>query len=71
MTAQDIYDRQGEIGGEAVHYILQELTGDPSPAGRTPIDVEALRQLAADLGSLQAQHGTQAPTAEAIEMLLR
>lgn len=69
MTAQDIYD-SAAFDGEQRHYILNELTGDPSPAGRTPIDRSALTQLEVDCRAIAAQHGTRAPTADAIRAFL-
>ena len=48
MTAQTLYDLRadfGDIDGMDLHWLFQQLTGDPSPAGRTPIDVEALRRI--------------------------
>ena len=51
ITAQDLYDRRdeyGEIDGCDLHKLFQELTGDPSPAGRTPIDAAQLAQIAAE-----------------------
>ena len=48
MTAQTLYDARdehGDIDGKDLHWLLQQLTGDPSPAGRTPIDAAALRRI--------------------------
>ena len=48
MKAQDIYDLQGEmlIDGKDMHALFAELTGDPSPAGRTEIDMAAVAEIA-------------------------
>lgn len=51
MTAQDLYDRReewGEISGTDLHELFQAVCGDPSPSGRTRIDVGALAAYAAD-----------------------
>lgn len=48
MTAQDLYDirdKHGDIDGNDLHWLFEQLTGDPSPAGRTPIDAAALRRI--------------------------
>lgn len=45
MTAQTLYDIRdefGDIDGLDLHWLFEQLTGDPSPAGRTLIDVETL-----------------------------
>ena len=48
MTAQDIYNLQDEmlIDGKDMHALFAELTGDPSPAGRTKIDMAAVAEIA-------------------------
>lgn len=45
MKAQTLYDIREEFGhidGMQLHRLFQELTGDPSPSGRTEIDADAL-----------------------------
>lgn len=49
MTAQNIYDL--DIDGTEIHTILQQLTGDPSPAGRTPVSTAAVLTLADEYAS--------------------
>lgn len=59
MTAQDLYDRRdeyGEIDGNALHSIFALVAGDPSPAGRTPIDPNALEVHAQALRETYAAH---------------
>ena len=49
MTAQQLYDWRettSAISGTDLHMLFQELTGDPSPAGDTPIPMAALALLA-------------------------
>jgi len=48
MKAQDIYDLQDEmlIDGQDMHALFAELTGDPSPSGRTKIDMDAVAAIA-------------------------
>ena len=49
MTAQQLYDwrdETGAISGTDLHMLFQELIGDPSPAGNTPILMADLAQLA-------------------------
>lgn len=48
MTAQDIYNLQDEmlIDGKDMHALFAELTGDPSPSGRTKIDMDAVAAIA-------------------------
>lgn len=49
MTAQQLYDWREEtsaISGMDLHMLFQELVGDPSPRGKTEIDVDKLRDLA-------------------------
>lgn len=64
MKAQDLYDRRdiyGEISGSDLHDLFNALIGDPSPAGRTPIDPAALAAYADDCRALAVQYGTQVP----------
>lgn len=45
MKAQQLYDIREEFGhidGMQLHRLFQELTGDPSPSGRTEIDTAEL-----------------------------
>lgn len=45
LTAQMLYDvreAHGDIDGNDLHWLFEQLTGDPSPSGRTPIDPVAL-----------------------------
>jgi len=58
ITAQQLYDRReqfGEISGTDLHEIFQAVCGDPSPAGRTPIDLAALEDY-----SLRCREGQNA-----------
>lgn len=60
LTAQALYDRReerGEIDGTDLHSLFADICGDPSPAGRTLIDVDTLAQYAAECRA--AQHGTR------------
>lgn len=48
MKAQELYDcreRYADIDGTDLHWLFEQLSGDPSPAGRTPIDAAALRRI--------------------------
>ena len=45
QTLYDIRDEHGDIDGNDLHWLFQRLTGDPSPAGRTPIDAPLLRRI--------------------------
>ena len=60
LTAQDLYERReeyGEISGIDLHELFQVVCGDPSPAGRTPIDIDSLSFYAADCSAGQnAEH---------------
>lgn len=59
ITAQDLYDRReeyGEIDGQELHNIFRAILGSPSPAGRTAIKAEALRDYASSLRSSYAAH---------------
>jgi hypothetical protein len=60
ITAQDLYDRRdeyGEIDGQELHSIFALVCdGDPSPAGRTPIDPQALTAHAHALRETYAAH---------------
>lgn len=59
ITAQDLYDRRdecGEISGDDLHAIFALVIGDPSPAGRTPIDPQALAIHANALRETYAAH---------------
>ena len=48
LTAQDIYNLQHLmlIDGKDMHALFAELTGDPSPSGRTKIDMDAVAAIA-------------------------
>lgn len=63
ITAQDLYERRdeyAEISGNDLHELFHALTGDPSPAGRTPIDAGGLASYAADCRAGQnAEHIAQ------------
>lgn len=51
LTAQKLYDWREEtavISGTELAQLFQELTGEPSPVGRTPISLSKLIDLAAD-----------------------
>lgn len=51
MDAQSLYDwrkETGEIGHTDLELLFQELTGDPSPRGRTAIDVDKLARIASE-----------------------
>jgi len=46
MKAQTLYDvreEDAQIDGSELHRLFEELTGDPSPSGRTLIDPATLR----------------------------
>ena len=50
-NAQQLYnwrEQTGEISGSDLALLFQELTGDPSPAGRTPIDITRLETISAE-----------------------
>lgn len=59
ITAQDLYDRRdeyGEIDGNDLHNTFRAICGDPSPAGRTPIDPSCLVEHAASLRASYDRH---------------
>lgn len=50
-NAQQLYnwrEQTNEISGTELHMLFQELIGNPSPAGRTPIDIARLETIAAE-----------------------
>lgn len=54
ITAQVLYDARDQyaiISGLELHDLFRAVCGgEPSPAGRTPISIAALRQAAAEMG---------------------
>ena len=49
--AQQLYnwrEQTNEISGNDLAQLFQELIDNPSPAGRTPIDIARLERIAAD-----------------------
>ena len=59
MNAQNLYDRRdefGEIDGRDLHALFEAVCGEPSPAGRTPIDATALAAYAAERRATYAAH---------------
>ena len=38
ITAQQLYDRQDEIGGDELHRLFNTICNDPSPRGAQKID---------------------------------
>jgi hypothetical protein len=64
ITAQDLYDRRderGEIDGQQLHGIFALVCdGEPSPAGRTPIDPQRLIIHAKALRETYAAHKVNA-----------
>ena len=50
-NAQQLYnwrEQTQEISGTELAQLFQELTGAPSPAGRTPIDIARMERIAAE-----------------------
>lgn len=59
MQAQDLYDWREEfaqISGSELHEVFRSVCGEPSPAGRTEIDPQALREYAESQRNLYAAH---------------
>lgn len=51
ITAQDLYDWReatAAISGTDLHRLFQDILGDPSPAGRRPIGLADIAELARD-----------------------
>lgn len=75
ITTEDLYNARDEfqtISGTELHELFQAVCGDPSPAGRTPIDAAALAAYAADLRAApQDPIGTLAGIARFAESFLR
>lgn len=45
------------ISGNELAMLFAEVLGDPSPAGKTPIDLDALKQVANDNVGYPMAHG--------------
>lgn len=59
LDAQHLYDARelyGQISGQELHEVFLAVCGDPSPSGRTKIDLQALRGYASAQRSLYAAH---------------
>jgi hypothetical protein len=59
ITAQALYDRReelAEIDGNDLHALFEVLTGDPSPAGATPISADGLRAYAEEAVEMYNAH---------------
>lgn len=63
ITAQAIYDERDEFAqfsGTAMHALFEEVLGEPSPAGRTPISVDALIRVAGHPEDTDARRAARA-----------
>jgi len=64
ITAQDLYDYRelySHIDGNDLHWLFQEVCGEPSPRGSTPIDPLKLHAIAPDSFDIAARRGTSVP----------